>query len=258
MTTESRSLEGRIAIITGAGRGIGRAIAERFAREGAAVVLAQRSGDEIESLASLITHNHGSAIAVPTDVRDPASVARLIEHTLETHGRIDVLCNNAGVGHVQNVVDLRLADYEDVMNVNVRGALLSMKAALPSLVERGEGSIINIVSVLSFVARPVATAYCTSKAALLGLSRQVALDYASRGIRVNAIAPGFVDTEQFRTYCQRQPDPEAVVEEVLSLTPMGRLGTPEDVAGAAVFLASDDSRWVTGSVLVVDGGMLCR
>jgi NAD(P)-dependent dehydrogenase (short-subunit alcohol dehydrogenase family) len=253
-----RRLESKVAIVTGAGRGIGRAIAIRFAREGACVVLAQRSLGEIEKLASEIDDDGLKAHAIATDVRHHDSVRNLIHQTIETCGHIDVLCNNAGIGQVQDVVALELPDYEEVMNVNVRGALFAMKATLPHFLQRGEGAIINIVSVLSFAARPQAAAYCTSKGALLGLTRQVALEYAARGVRVNAIAPGFVDTEQFRTYCQRQSDPDAIVEEALRLTPMGRLGTPDDVAGAAAFLASEDARWVTGSVVVVDGGMLCQ
>ena len=251
-------LEGRIAIVTGAGRGIGAAIAERFAREGAAVVAAQRTAEDGERVVAGIVEQGGEAISVEADVRDPTSVETLVQTTIERYGGLDILCNNAGVGLIRSVVDTTTAEYDYVMDSNVRGVFLCMKYAIPHLIERGGGSVINIASVASYVGFPNDAAYCTSKGAVLMLTRQATLDYAPANVRVNAICPGFIDTPMLRVYCEGQADPEAALDEVIGLHPMRRLGTSEDVASAAVYFASDDAGWVTGAALAVDGGLLCH
>ena len=251
-------LEGRIAIVTGAGRGIGAAIAERFAREGAAVVAAQRTAEDGERVVAGIVEQGGEAISVEADVRDPTSVETLVQTTIERYGGLDILCNNAGVGLIRSVVDTTTAEYDYVMDSNVRGVFLCMKYAIPRLIERGGGSVINIASVASYVGFPNDAAYCTSKGAVLMLTRQATLDYAPANVRVNAICPGFIDTPMLRVYCEGQADPEAALDEVIGLHPMRRLGTCEDVASAAVYFASDDAGWVTGAALAVDGGLLCH
>jgi NAD(P)-dependent dehydrogenase (short-subunit alcohol dehydrogenase family) len=251
-------LRGRVAIVTGAGRGIGEAVVHRFAREGASVVAAQRSGEDGEAVVAAVTKNGGQAISIPTDVRDEASVEHLVGRTIETFGRLDVLVNNAGVGIRRTVTESTMAEWDEVMEPNVRGVFLCMKYGIRPMVERRSGSVINMASVASFVGFPRDAAYCASKGAVLMLTRQAALDYAPMGIRVNAICPGFIDTPMLRYYCDQQPDPDAAWQEVLAQHPMGRVGTPEDIAGAAVFLAGDDSTWVTGSTLTVDGGLLAQ
>jgi NAD(P)-dependent dehydrogenase (short-subunit alcohol dehydrogenase family) len=251
-------LEGKVAIVTGAGRGIGEGIALRFAREGAAVVLAQRTASDGERVASAIEQAGGRALPVETDVRDEESVKALVKATLTEYGSLDVLCNNAGVGLLRSVVDSTMAEYDYVMDPNVRGVFICMKYGIPPMIEQGGGSIINVASVASFVGFRRDAAYCASKGAVLMLTRQAALDYAPEGVRANAICPGFIDTPMLRVYCGSQPDPEAALGEVLAQHPVGRLGTPDDVAGAALYFASDDSVWVTGAALAVDGGLLSQ
>jgi NAD(P)-dependent dehydrogenase (short-subunit alcohol dehydrogenase family) len=200
----------------------------------------------------------GEATAVATDVRDAASVEQMVTHAVERFGRLDVLCNNAGVGLIATLVDTSAADYDHVMDVNARGVFLGMKYGIPPMLECGGGSVINMASAASFVGFERDAAYCASKGAVLMLTRQAALDYARAGVRVNAVAPGFVDTPMLDGYCAAQPDPSAARADVVEAHPMGRLGSPDDIAGAALFLASDDSRWMTGASLAVDGGMTCQ
>jgi NAD(P)-dependent dehydrogenase (short-subunit alcohol dehydrogenase family) len=251
-------LDERVAIVTGAGRGIGEAIVRRFAREGASVVAAQRSSEDGEALVAAVSEDGGRAISIPTDVRNEASVEELVRRTIEAFGRLDILVNNAGVGIRRTVTESTMDEWDEVMEPNVRGVFLCMKYGIRPMVDQGSGSVINMASVASYVGFPRDAAYCASKGAVLMLTKQAALDYAALGIRVNAICPGFIDTPMLRYYCDQQPDPEAAWREVLDQHPMGRVGTPEDVAGAAVFLAGADSAWITGSALTVDGGLLAQ
>jgi NAD(P)-dependent dehydrogenase (short-subunit alcohol dehydrogenase family) len=251
-------LNARVAIVTGGGRGIGEAIVRRFAEEGAIVIAAQRSAEDGDAVVDAVVRKGGRALAIPTDVRDAESVQRLVAVTLERFGRLDILVNNAGMGIRRTVTESTVDEWDHVMDPNVRGVFLCMKYGIPPMVEQGSGSVINMASVASFVGFPRDAAYCASKGAVLMLTRQAALDYAPFGVRINAICPGFIDTPMLRQYCSQQPDPEEAWQEVLSQTPTGRVGTPDDVAGAAVYLAGDDSAWVTGSTLTVDGGLLAQ
>ena len=252
-------LAGKVAIVTGAGSGIGRAVALRFGREGAAVVAAQRTLAKGREIVREIEAAGGRALATETDVTVPESAEAMVTATLDAFARVDVLCNNAGKGGTEDLLELTMEHYEAVMETNVRGSLLCTKYAVRAMLERGVGgSVINIASLASFIALPRSASYCASKGAVLALTRQVALDYASGGVRVNAIAPGYIDNEMFHSYCRSQPDPDASLADVLAAIPMGELGREEDVAAAAVFFASDESRWVTGATLPVDGGTLVR
>ncbi len=204
-----------------------------------------------------IRHAGGQAISLQADVRSEASVREMVAAALAAYGTIDILCNNAGVGLIRNVVETSAEEYDAVMDTNVRGVFNCMRAGIPPMLSRG-GSVINIASVASFVGFPRDAAYCTSKGAVLMLTRQAALDYAPHNVRINAICPGFIETPMLIEYCAAQPDPDSAYRQVVSLHPMGRLGSADDVAGAAVYFASDDSKWVTGASLAVDGGLLTQ
>ena len=251
-------LAGKTAIVTGAGQGIGRAIAQRFATEGAGVVVANRTAATGEETVRLIREAGGEARFIPTDVTREAQAGRLIEQTLEAYGRLDILCNNAGVGLVRPLAESTLQEWHYVLDTNLTGVFLCSKYAIPAMADRGGGSIINLASVASYVAFPGDAAYCASKGGLLMLTKQMALEYARLKIRVNCICPGFIVTPELDHYLAQQADPVAARLEVESLHPLGRLGEPDDVAHAAVYLASGESSFVTGCPLVVDGGLLVR
>jgi NAD(P)-dependent dehydrogenase (short-subunit alcohol dehydrogenase family) len=244
--------------VTGANRGIGLAIAERFAQEGATVVAGCRDPQAGAALAERLRAAGHDADAVEVDIRDPEACARLVAEVEARHGRIDVLCNNAGVGLLRTVVETSLEEYAYLMDTNVRGAFLLCKHAVPGMISRGGGAIVNIASVASFVGFHRDAAYCASKGALLMLTRQLALEYASQGVRVNAVCPGFVDTPELRHYVEQQDDPEAALRECAELHPVGRVGRTEEVAAAVAFLAADEASFITGEALVVDGGLLTR
>jgi NAD(P)-dependent dehydrogenase (short-subunit alcohol dehydrogenase family) len=240
-------LANKVAIISGGGSGIGRAIALAFTREGAQVAICGRDRKKLDSVAAEI----GSAcMAIVSDVSVSKQVELAVRMTLQHFGRITTVVNNAGALLAGTAESLTEDDWEHTFNVNVRGTWLLSRAALPHLREAGGGSIINIGSVLSLTGARNRVAYTASKAAVLGLTRAMALDHAAENIRINCICPGMVETDMIAPF---NADPAARTQR-LALHPVGRFGQPEDIAGLAVFLASDESRWTTGTAFPVDGG----
>lgn len=249
-------LAGKVAIVTGGSRGIGEAIANAFAREGASVVIISRgnSRDAGKAVADAITASGGTAVYAEADVATDA--VEIVDVALNKFGRLDVLCNNAAIAFLKTAEETSEEDWRRLMSVNLDGVFYCSKYALPALRAAGGGSIINIASVASFVGFKADTAYCTSKGGVLMLTRQMALDHAHENIRVNAICPGFIRTSQLEQYLNQLPNPAAERAVVEGYHPMERIGEPEEVAGAAVFLASDEASFVTGADLAVDGGLL--
>lgn len=244
----SQRLQNRIAVITGAGSGIGRAIAERFHREGARLVLGDISGAEGEVAEAL----GEQALARHADVSRSEDVKALIDAAIERYGGLDILCNVAGYdGELGPLADSSEANFEKITGVNLRGVFLGMKYAIPQMLARGGGSIVNIASVAGLVAMPGMSAYGASKAGVVQLSRNAALEYARQGLRINAICPGLVDTPMIAKLSQTHPQAR---DYGIAATPMARFGRAEEIAAAALFLASDEASFITGIAMPVDGG----
>jgi NAD(P)-dependent dehydrogenase (short-subunit alcohol dehydrogenase family) len=245
------ALQGQVGVVTGAGRGIGRAIARAFADAGADVVVASRTQGELESLAAEIEGTGRRALAVPTDVADAAAVDRLAEAALERFGTFDVWVNNAGAApFVATFVDTRPDGFERYFHVNFSSVVYGTRAAARVLLPKRSGSVLNIASIDAFMIEPELAYYGTAKAAIVNLTKSCALEWAKQGVRVNSIAPGWIDTPMNRPD-REDPDIET---RILGAIPMGRWGRPEEIASAAVFLSSDAASFITGEVLVVDGG----
>jgi NAD(P)-dependent dehydrogenase (short-subunit alcohol dehydrogenase family) len=249
----SGRLANKTAIITGAGTGIGRGIAAAFVREGARVTLVGRRQEKLEAAAAEIG---GITLVVPADVTEPTDIERIVGETVARFGEVNVLVNNAGRLHIGTAEQISEAQWDDTFNVNVRGVWLLSRAVLPYLRKVGRGSIVNIASVLGLNGVRLRAAYAASKGAVVLLTKCMAMDHAPDQIRVNAICPGFVETELTVAVVRKAADPEAARKQRLSLHPLGRLGQPEDMAALAVYLASDESTWVTGAIIPVDGGYL--
>jgi len=244
---------GKVARVAGAGGGIGGAAAEALAREGAAVFSTDIDGEAAEATAGRIREAGGKAVAQGLDVRDRAAVDRAVAAAVNQFGRLDILLECAGISHRGNFLDLDGATWERIIAVNLTGMFhLGQAAARQMAAQSGGGSIINVTSQLAEVARPERAAYVASKGGGRSLTHAMAVDLASHGIRVNAIAPGPTLTGLTRA-SYTDPDARRATE---ALIPLGRLGQPEDLVGAVLFLASDESRWVTGSTVTVDGGYL--
>jgi len=247
-------LSGKTAIITGAAGAIGRSIAGAFAREGARVALLDRDGAGARRVAAEIAAQTGMlTCAEECDVADSGSVDRAVAAARAAIGPASVLVNNAGIAIVGGVEEMSEEDWDRTFAVNVKSVFLVGRRVLPDMRAARAGSIINVASESAFIAFSAHPAYCASKAAMVHLSRSMAARYASEGIRVNALCPGTIDTPLYRNFLAQQPDPEKVHREIVAMHPLG-LGTPEDIAHAAVFLASDESRYATGAPFLIDGG----
>jgi len=246
-----RRLEDKIALVTGAGAGIGRAIAETFAREGANVVVADRDGEAARETAETIVKSNGAAQAETVDVTDTEQVKALMQRLAATFGRLDVLVNNAGVGERSDFRHIDDAAWDKVWKTNVDGTVRCAREAFDLLKASGKASVINISSVMATKHTRQMSVYSATKGAVSALSRSLAVEYAPYGIRVNALCPGYVETALIGRYMQKP----MIAKALLTQTPLRRFGTPRDIANAALFLASDEAAYITGAGLHVDGGM---
>jgi glucose 1-dehydrogenase len=245
-------LEDQVAIVTGAASGIGRACAQLFAKEGAAVVVADIDTEKGREVVEAIAAEGGRAKLVKTDVGDARQAQRLVDQTIEAFGRLDILINNAGIIKTADFLEISEADFDAVLRVNLKGVFLVGQAAARQMVRRGKGAIVNMSSANAVVAIPNQVPYVTSKGAVNQLTKVMALALAEKGIRVNAIGPGSILTDLLKVVM----DDEAARKKILSRTPMGRCGDPLEVAKVALFLASDDASYITGQCIYPDGGRL--
>jgi len=245
-------LKDKVAIVTGGGQGIGKAIALEFARQGAKVVVMSRRQEPLDKVVGQIKAEGGEAMAMAGDVINMDDVARVVSGTVDTYGKLNILVNVAGIlistdvpGHTEQI-------WDDTMDINVKGAFFMIQRSLPEMLKQGKGKIINIASIAGEIGFPNAAAYCASKAAIQGLTKALAMELAPKGINVNCIGPGDVETPLNRHLLQ---DP-VYLKSRIDQTPAGRVGQPKDIAPGAVYLASDEAEWVHGITLFIDGGLI--
>ena len=242
-------LDGKVAIITGAAGGIGAAAARSFAAEGALLILTDADGDGVERLAQELGE---SASAMRHDVTSESGWSEVLARTTELHGRADVLVNNAGVFLAEPLAQTSLEDFRRVLDVNVTGVFLGMRTLAPAMSEQGAGSIVNLSSVAGLTGPPYLTAYAASKWAVRGMSKVVARELSQFGVRVNSLHPGQIDTDMNARQRERTPE---LIDKLIRGIPLRRIGSPQEIAHALVYLACDESVYVTGSELVIDGGV---
>jgi 3-oxoacyl-[acyl-carrier protein] reductase len=242
-------LKDKVAIVTGASRGIGRAIALKMAACGAKVVVSARSTEALESLVNEICQKGGEALSVPSDISSSADVERLFDAAVEAFGRVDILVNNAGITRDNLLVRMKDADWDAVLDTNLKGAFLCSRAAAKIMSKQRVGRMINISSVVGEMGNAGQANYCASKAGLIGLTKSVARELSKRNVTVNAVTPGFIVTEMTEGLNDK------VKENLLEQIPLGRFGEADDIVSAVLFLASDQAAYITGQVLGVNGGM---
>lgn len=251
-------LKDKACIVTGGGSGIGRATCQVFADEGARLVVADRNLEAAEAVAETVRGAGGDAVALPVNVSKAAEVRQMTKDVLDRFGRIDVLVNNAGYGIPGTVVETSEEDWDALMAVNLTGVFLCCKHAIPVMIRQGGGVVVNVASVVANVGIANRAAYCASKGGVAALTRAMALDHVADGIRVNAVAPGTINTPYFEQMLANSDDPKGLLHGLESRQPMQRLGNPEEIARGILFLASGESSFCTGSILTVDGGMTAR
>lgn len=245
-----KRLEGKIALITGGGRGIGRAIAERFAGEGAVIVLSDIDDACVTATAEELSIGGAIVKPVPMNVADEESVATAVDRIIETYGRIDVLVNNAGITRDTLMIRMKKLDWDAVINVNLTGSFLVSRAVIKHMMKARKGSVVNIASVVGVMGNAGQANYSASKAGLIGLTKTMAKEFAGRGITVNAVAPGYIETDMTAVLS------DEAKEAFLRVIPLSRPGSPLDVANTVTFLASDEASYITGQVVCIDGGMV--
>lgn len=249
-----KRLEGKVCIITGSGAGIGKAIAKRFAEEGAEVICSSRRAVNGQPVCDEILRAGGKAAFVPCDVSKEEEVTALFDFAIRKYGRVDVLVNNAGVNYDKPFDRSEIEDWDRVINVDLRGTFLCTHRCIHEMLKTGGGSIINITSVHTLACMPGATPYDAAKWGVVGMTKSLAVEFSSRGIRVNALSPGLIATDIWEDIQNAAPSREACYDYWKSNIPMGRAGDPEEVASAAVFLASDEASFFSGSNILIDGG----
>ena len=247
-------LQGKVALITGAGSGIGRASALQFVREGAEVIAVDVSESGLAQTNAQIEALGGHCLSLTVDVSQETQVKAAIAEVIERFGRLDILFNNAGISVLKPITETTEADWDKVIGVNLKGVFFGCKHAIPPMVTQGKGIIINTASELAMVAQPLYGAYCASKGGVLAMTRALALEWANQGIRINTLCPGPVQTPLLQAEFDNEADPIAGEQSVVDTIPLGRLGKPEEIAKVAVFLASDDSEFIHGASITVDGG----
>ncbi|MFF2317909.1 SDR family NAD(P)-dependent oxidoreductase [Arthrobacter sp. NPDC058097] len=245
-------LKGKIAVISGGGQGIGGGIVQRFLEEGAQVAILQRRPLQTS------LEQHPTVLGIQADLTDPAAITTAIERTATHFGKIDVLVNNAGIMFERSVAEIQCEEWDTMMALNLRAPLFLAQAVLPHMKRSGGGSIINIGSIEGLAANPGHTAYSASKAGMHGMTKALAVDLGPDNIRCNAIAPGWISSELSENYLNAQADPAAARAGLKALHPVGRIGRPTDVGDLAVYLASDNSSFLTGEIIVLDGGRTAK
>lgn len=245
----------KVVIVTGAGSGIGRACAELFSKKGAKVVISDVDEKGGKESVDLIKKDGGEAVFIKADVSKPEECENLVKKTVETYGRLDVSVNNAGIGGEPNMTgDYSLEGWQNVININLNGVFYNMKYQITEMLKHGGGSIVNIASILGQVGFATASAYVAAKHGVVGLTKNAALEYSAQGIRVNSVGPGFIRTSMLKAL----EDDQAMMDMLVSMHPIGRLGEANEVAELVVWLASDKASFVTGGYYPVDGGYLAR